>query len=130
LICHGTVTERLGLDLAISAVASLRSEIPELRLKVIGDGDRLAESRALVDRLGLDSHVVFTDLVPVGRLPALLVTADMGLVPYRPSSATHLMVPVNCLTTQPSEYRLSPRACGQSNTISAKGLPSFSNPAT
>jgi glycosyltransferase involved in cell wall biosynthesis len=97
LICHGTVTQRLGLDLAISAVASLRSEIPELRLKVIGEGDRLAESRALVDRLGLDSHVVFTDLVPVERLPALLVTADVGLVPYRPSSATHLMLPVKLL---------------------------------
>ena len=34
---------------------SLRSEIPELRLKVIGEGDRLAESRQLVDRLGLDN---------------------------------------------------------------------------
>ncbi len=28
LICHGTVTQRLGLDLAISAVGLLRSEIP------------------------------------------------------------------------------------------------------
>jgi glycosyltransferase involved in cell wall biosynthesis len=50
LVCHGTVTARLGLDLAIAAVASLRSEIPELRLKVVGEGDHLAEARALVDR--------------------------------------------------------------------------------
>jgi len=97
LICHGTVTQRLGLDLAISAVASLRAEIPELRLKVIGEGDRLAESRKLVDRLGLDDRVSFIDLVPVEQLPALLVKADVGLVPYRPSSATHLMLPVKLL---------------------------------
>ena len=97
LICHGTVTQRLGLDLAISAVASLRSEIPELRLKVIGEGDRLAESRALVDRLGLGARISFMDLVPVEKLPALLVKADVGLVPYRPSSATHLMLPVKLL---------------------------------
>jgi glycosyltransferase involved in cell wall biosynthesis len=97
LICHGTVTQRLGLDLAISAVASLRSEIPELRLKVIGEGDRLAESRALVDQLGLGARVSFMDLVPVEKLPALLVKADVGLVPYRPSSATHLMLPVKLL---------------------------------
>ena len=97
LICHGTVTQRLGLDLAIAAVASLRSEIPELRLKVIGEGDRLAESRALVDRLGLGARVSFMDLVPVEKLPALLVKADVGLVPYRPSSATHLMLPVKLL---------------------------------
>ena len=97
LICHGTVTQRLGLDLAITAVASLRSEIPELRLKVIGEGDRLAESRALVDRLGLGARISFMDLVPVEKLPALLVKADVGLVPYRPSSATHLMLPVKLL---------------------------------
>jgi glycosyltransferase involved in cell wall biosynthesis len=97
LICHGTVTQRLGLDLAIAAVATLRSEIPELRLKVIGEGDRLAESRTLVDRLGLGSQVDFMDLVPVEKLPALLVKADVGLVPYRPSSATHLMLPVKLL---------------------------------
>jgi glycosyltransferase involved in cell wall biosynthesis len=97
LICHGTVTERLGLDLAISALASLRPDIPELRLTVIGDGDRLAESRALVTRLELDQHVTFMNLVPVEHLPALLVTADVGLVPYRPSSATHLMLPVKLL---------------------------------
>jgi glycosyltransferase involved in cell wall biosynthesis len=97
VICHGTVTQRLGLDIAISAVASLRSEIPELRLKVIGEGDRLAESRALVDQLGLGARVSFMDLVPVEKLPALLVKADVGLVPYRPSSATHLMLPVKLL---------------------------------
>ena len=97
LMCHGTVTQRLGLDLAISAVASLRSEIPELRLKVIGEGDRLAEARALVNRFGMHNRVSFMDLVPVEKLPALLVKADVGLVPYRPSSATHLMLPVKLL---------------------------------
>jgi glycosyltransferase involved in cell wall biosynthesis len=97
LMCHGTVTQRLGLDLAISAVASLRSEIPELRLRVIGEGDRLAEARAQVDRLGMQNRVAFMDLVPVEKLPALLVKGDVGLVPYRPSSATHLMLPVKLL---------------------------------
>jgi glycosyltransferase involved in cell wall biosynthesis len=97
LICHGTVTQRLGLDIAIYAIASLREEIPELRLKVIGEGDRLAQSRELVDRLGLAGRVSFMDLVPVEKLPALLVKADVGIVPYRPSSATHLMLPVKLL---------------------------------
>lgn len=97
LMCHGTVTQRLGLDIAISAVASLRSEIPELRLKVIGDGDRLAEARTLVDKFGMHNRVSFMDLVPVEKLPSLLVKADVGLVPYRPSSATHLMLPVKLL---------------------------------
>jgi len=91
------VTARLGLDLAIAAVASLRSRIPELRLKVIGEGDHLTHARSLVDRLKLHDRVNFMNLVPVEELPALLVTADVGVVPYRPSSATHLMLPVKLL---------------------------------
>jgi glycosyltransferase involved in cell wall biosynthesis len=97
LICHGTVTARLGLDLLISAVNSLRTEIPDLRLRVIGQGDQLASSRALVDRLELSDRINFMNLVPVEELPALLVTTDVGVVPYRPSSATHLMLPVKLL---------------------------------
>jgi glycosyltransferase involved in cell wall biosynthesis len=91
------VTPRLGLDLLISAVDSLQSEIPNLSLKVIGQGDGLASSRAIVDRIGLNDRVTFMDLVPVEQLPALLVTADVGVVPYRPSAATHLMLPVKLL---------------------------------
>lgn len=97
MVCHGTVTARLGFDLAIKALDSLRIDIPDLRLRVIGQGDQLAESRALVDRLKLNDRVTFMDLVPVERLPALLITADIGLVVYRPSSATHLMLPVKLL---------------------------------
>jgi glycosyltransferase involved in cell wall biosynthesis len=97
LVCHGTVTARLGLDLLISAVDSLRVEIPHLRLRVIGQGDELASTRALVDRLALSDRISFINLVPVEDLPALLVTADVGVVPYRPSSATHLMLPVKLL---------------------------------
>ncbi len=97
LVCHGTVTARLGLDLLIAAVASLRSKIPGLRLKVIGEGDHLTRSRALVDRLKLDDRVSFMKLVSVEELPALLASADVGVVPYRPSSATHLMLPVKLL---------------------------------
>lgn len=97
LICHGTVTARLGLDLLIAAVDALRAEIPELRLRVIGQGDGLASARALADRLKLNDRIEFMNLVPVEELPALLVTADVGVVPYRPSSATHLMLPVKLL---------------------------------
>ncbi len=97
MVCHGTVTARLGLDLAIRAVDTVKANIPEIRLKVIGQGDQIAESRALVDRLGLTDRISFMNLVPVEQLPALLTTADVGLVPYRPSSATHLMLPVKLL---------------------------------
>jgi len=97
VVCHGTVTARLGLDLLVRAVGQLKDAIPNLRLNVIGEGDHLAGIRALVDHLKLASRVTFTNLVPVEELPALLASADVGVVPYQPSSATHLMLPVKLL---------------------------------
>ena len=41
LACHGTVTHRLGLDIAIEAVALARARVPGLHLMVIGAGDHL-----------------------------------------------------------------------------------------
>jgi glycosyltransferase involved in cell wall biosynthesis len=82
VICHGTLTRRLGLDVAIKAVALLKDRIPELRLRIVGDGDY---------------RISITDPVPIEKLPQLLQEASVGLVPNRPSSATHLMLPVKLL---------------------------------
>lgn len=97
LVCHGTVTRRLGLDIAIEAIALVRPRIPALRMMVIGAGDYLETARRLVVREQLDQCVSFIDQVPVQELPRLLAEADVGLVPYRASSATHLMLPVKLL---------------------------------
>lgn len=97
LVCHGTITHRMGLDLAIRALSRLRERIPHARLVVIGAGDYLQENRALTAQLKLEDRVIFKDLVPVEKLPQLLCMADVGLVPSRASSATHLMLPVKLL---------------------------------
>ena len=97
VICHGTLTRRLGLDVAIKAIALLKDRIPELRLRIVGDGDYRSEALELVSALGLEDRISFTDPVPIEKLPQLLQEASVGLVPNRPSSATHLMLPVKLL---------------------------------
>ncbi|HLI78919.1 MAG TPA: glycosyltransferase family 4 protein [Candidatus Binataceae bacterium] len=97
VVCHGTITHRMGLDLAVRAVGLLRDRIPQLRLLAVGAGDYLSEIRRLVSELNLHDRVVFTDMIPIEELPNLLRTADLGLVPNRESSATHLMLPVKLL---------------------------------
>jgi glycosyltransferase involved in cell wall biosynthesis len=97
LVCHGTVTRRLGLDIAIEAVALARERMPALRMMVIGAGDYLETARRLVEHKQLGQCISFTDLVPVQELPRLLAVADVGLVPNRASNATHLMLPVKLL---------------------------------
>jgi glycosyltransferase involved in cell wall biosynthesis len=97
VVCHGTITHRMGLDLAVRAVGRLRDRIPQLRLLALGAGDYLAEIRKLVTDLNLEDRVIFKDMIPIEELPKVLQTADVGLVPNRESSATHLMLPVKLL---------------------------------
>lgn len=97
LVCHGTLTRRLGLDIALEALALVRPAIPTLRMNIIGTGDYADEAKRLAVRLRLGDCVRFIDPVPVERLPLLLANADIGLVPNRANSATHLMLPVKLL---------------------------------
>lgn len=97
LACHGTLTRRLGLDIAIEAIALVRPRIPGLRMMVIGTGDYLEAARQLVVGKQLEGCVEFIDQVPIEELPRLLAEADVGLVPNRASNATHLMLPVKLL---------------------------------
>ncbi len=97
VVCHGTITHRMGLDLAVRAVGLLRDRMPQLRLLALGAGDYLSEIRRLVTELNLQDRVIFKDMIPIEELPKVLRTADVGLVPNRESSATHLMLPVKLL---------------------------------
>ena len=55
----GRLVRRKGADLLISAFASLRSEFPDLKLDLVGDGPEAGSLRGLADRLGLGDSVTF-----------------------------------------------------------------------
>jgi glycosyltransferase involved in cell wall biosynthesis len=97
LVCHGTVTHRLGLDTAVEAMALVRHSLADVRLRIIGAGDYLGEIKALCRRLELDPMVTFEDPVPIHQLPGRLSSAAVGLVPNHATSATQLMLPVKLL---------------------------------
>ncbi len=97
VVCHGTVTRRLGLDTALHAMALLHRRLPDVRLRIIGAGDYLGEIKSLCRRLDLRAAVTFEDPVPIHRLPDLLRTAAAGLVPNHATRATQLMLPVKLL---------------------------------
>jgi glycosyltransferase involved in cell wall biosynthesis len=97
LVCHGTITSRLGLDLALHAVELVRNTIPSIQLQVIGEGDCLPAMQDLTRKLGLQRHVTFTPAMAVEQLPSALAEAAVGIVPNRASRATHLMLPAKLL---------------------------------
>ncbi|MDO8432684.1 MAG: glycosyltransferase family 4 protein [Candidatus Binatus sp.] len=114
IVCHGTVTSRLGLDIALQAIDLLRGRLADLKLLIIGEGDHLAEVKALSERLKLDGLVTFKPPVPIEALPSMLGEVSVGLVPNRATEATQLMLPVKLL-----EYMILgiPVICARLRTI-------------
>jgi glycosyltransferase involved in cell wall biosynthesis len=81
LICHGSIEPRYGLDTAIRAIALLRDELPELQLRIYGEGSQLPELKELVGELGIGDRVWFSDgYVPMDELVAAVADADAGIV--------------------------------------------------
>jgi glycosyltransferase involved in cell wall biosynthesis len=98
IVYHGTLARRLGLDIAIEAVALARGAVSRMEFRIIGAGE---ERRALIqlrDRLGLQQIVTFSDgFVPVEQIPPLIDDADIGVVPLRISGGTDIMLPTKLL---------------------------------
>lgn len=97
IVCHGTMAPRLGVEVAIEAMARLRERLPMARLLLIGGGDYVDGLRRRVIERGLAPWIEFHAPVLLEELPELLTQADVGLVPNRKSSATDLMLPVKLM---------------------------------
>jgi len=98
MVYHGTLARRLGLDVAIEALARVRPVVPRVELRIIGAGEERDRLIELSRTLGLDDAVSFSDgYVPVERIPAMIGDADVGLVPLRISSGTDIMLPTKLL---------------------------------
>lgn len=98
LIYHGSVTRRYGLDLAVRAVGLVREEIPGIRLTVLGKGDDMPPLFRLVNELDLAEQVQLRDgFVLAEDLPALIATADLGVVPYRNDVFTDGLLPTKLM---------------------------------
>lgn len=98
LVYHGTLARRLGVDVAIEAVARLKNRIDDFRLEVIGNGEHRDELVALSERLGVARLVRFSDgFVPVADIPRLIAGADLGIIPSRNVPATAYMLPTKLL---------------------------------
>ncbi len=98
IVYHGTMAERLGVDLVIQAIALLRDRVPGLRLHLWGNGDDLSGFQLLARSLGLDDRIEFVPGgYPLHELPVRLRGMDVGVVGNRRSVACDLMLPVKLM---------------------------------
>lgn len=91
LICHGAIEERYGHDTMLEAIHSLRSVIPNIRLRILGKGSYLEELLAQVEALNLGDHVQYLGYVPLPQLVQELRRADVGIVAQKSSPYSHLV---------------------------------------
>src|SRR5439155_14208362 len=82
LIYHGTLATFYGLDVAIRALARLRSAGLDARLTILGDGPERPGLERLAADLSLDA-VAFEPPIPQPALPARLSRCAAGVVPTR-----------------------------------------------
>ena len=75
------VTERKGLDYLIGAVALLVPKYPELRLKIMGDGNARPKLEALVKEKGLEEKVTFLGRIPREETAPYYQEASLFVMP-------------------------------------------------
>ncbi len=97
LFYHGDMPQRYGLDLVLQAIAQLKPRIPCLYFRLVGGGQYEPELRRQTEELGLQDHVEFIAGQPVEKLPALIATADVAVVPYRNDIFTDSLMPTKLM---------------------------------
>ena len=68
-----------GQDIGIQALARLRSEFPELRYVLVGEGPEEEKLRALAESLGVTDRVIFAGVLKDAELPEAYSTATIYL---------------------------------------------------
>ncbi len=83
LLCLGRVSKEKGFDLALSAFGSLIKDFPNLRLDIAGDGPERRELELQAAKLGLSQVIQFVGGVDPERVPSLMNTATLVVMPSR-----------------------------------------------
>jgi glycosyltransferase involved in cell wall biosynthesis len=99
IVYHGTIAERLGIDLIVKAVVMASATCPRIKLLLIGEGDYLEEVGRLVSEMNAYDRVRMMGFVPVERLPEHLSQADVGIIGNRlyTEAKQNYMLPVKML---------------------------------
>jgi glycosyltransferase involved in cell wall biosynthesis len=81
VVMIGRFIEKKGFEYGLRAFAGAARQLPDLRLTIVGEGERGAALRAIVAREQLGSRVEFTGPLAPDRVAALLATAHVLLAP-------------------------------------------------
>lgn len=102
--CGNVSNSKDGVDILIEAFTIFHKHYPEYTLEIYGRsvGEAIDQLKKLVQKKGLDGHVVFTGMIPAGEMPQKLVDATV-LALSRPEN----LQTKNGFPTKLGEYLMS-----------------------
>ena len=85
LMDHGTLTSIYGLDIAIEALAQVRTQRPDLNIEfhILGTGSAQDELLRQTEQLDLNGIIRFLGNVPLEQVPHYVAQCDVGLLSTR-----------------------------------------------
>jgi len=114
IVTHCSLIERYGVQVAIRAFALLHPRWPELRLRVLGEGELKPALVRLTGELGLDDRVVFRGFRPWDEAMAEISQAAVGVVAIVADGYGELLFPTKLLEYVQHDV---PVACARLPTI-------------
>jgi glycosyltransferase involved in cell wall biosynthesis len=91
LICHGAVEKRYGHDTMLEAVDLIKSQLPAVRLRILGRGSYAEEFVSQIGLMGLGEYVQYLGYLPTPVMLEELNAADVGIVAQESSSYSNLV---------------------------------------
>jgi glycosyltransferase involved in cell wall biosynthesis len=86
VVYHGTVTPHYGVDLLVTAFATLAGRAEDARLEIYGDGDAVAGVRRLATELGITDRVSLSDgFLAQEDVVSRVQSASVGVIPNLPT---------------------------------------------
>jgi glycosyltransferase involved in cell wall biosynthesis len=97
IVCVARLSEEKGIAILLRAFASVRDQVPEARLFVIGEGPDRALLEELRRHLTCQSEMAFLGALPHERIPEWLGAADVACLPsFREGHPNAVMEALAC----------------------------------
>ncbi len=81
IIFVGRLVEKKGVNFLIEAISHLIEEFPLIHLSIVGAGPSRTQLESLTNSLNLKNHVKFLGAIRNDKIPRLLQTSMIGVVP-------------------------------------------------
>jgi glycosyltransferase involved in cell wall biosynthesis len=89
----GTLYNFSGLDLYISSLGRVLSDVPNARLLIVGEGEQKREIESYIRELHLQDYVKMEGFQPYINMPAYINASDICILPFQENEITKDIFP-------------------------------------